>query len=345
MRGAAPILAVGAIVLLFAGGSQAGSRAKIRWQQFVHLQGVVDLAGPRADGRFVVTGAGGLFLLTRGGALTPFARGANGYVPARGEAYIALAHARKLARSNCSFHRDDVYALDPVDHPGVTLVDRLGRARRFVDLPAGSFLSTIAFDNVGRFGYRLLVTAQVSGRTTVYAIDCRGRTTVVLRGAPKVEGGSAVAPAGFGPFGGRLIAADETSGSIYAFGAGGGIRLVARPRIPAGGDTGVESVGFVPPRFARGRAAYLADLGAPGSPTTGSDSILRLTGSRLVGAGVRSDDLLTAAEASGVTVVVHCKQRCTARTIGRALDATHAEGHIVFSATNPSRRGARAGPR
>jgi MFS family permease len=287
---------------------------------------------PAAAGCCLAAGAGGLFLLSREGALTPFARGAGGYVPARGEAYIALSQARRLTRSSCSFRRDDVYALDPVDHPGVTRVDRLGRARRFVDLPAGSFLSTIAFDNVGRFGYRLLVTAQVSGRTTLYAIDCRGRATVIVHGAPKVEGGSAVAPPAFGRFAGRLIAADESSGAIYAFGAGGAVRVLARPPIPAGGDIGVESVGFVPRRFTRSQGAYLADLGAPGSPTTGTDSILRLTGSRLVGAGVRGGELLTAAEASGLTVVVRCLRHCTARRIGRALDATHAEGHIGFSA-------------
>jgi hypothetical protein len=278
----------------------------------------------------VVAAGGGLFLLGRTGSLTPFGRGPNGYLPARGEAYIALAQARRVPRAGCSFRRDDVYALDPVDHPGVTRIDRTGRARRFVDLPAGSFLSTITFDTVGRFGYRLLVTAVVSGRTTVYAIDCRGRAAVVVRGAARVEGGSAVAPTAFGRFAGQLLAEDESSGSIYAFGAGGRVRLLARPRIPAGGDIGIESIGFVPPRFARTSFAYMADLGAPGSPTRGTDAILRLAGNGLLRAGVRSGDLLAASEASGVTVVVRCMRRCTIRRIGRALDATHAEGHIVY---------------
>lgn len=253
-------------------------------------------------------------------------------MPARGEAYIALTHAHRVPRAACSFRRDDLYALDPVDHPGVILIERTGRTRRFVDLPTGSFLSSIAFDSVGRFGHRLLVTALVSGRTTLYGIDCRGRARVLVRGAAKVEGGSAVAPITFGQFGGRLIAVDEFSGRVYAFDAQGHVRLMARPGLPTGADIGVESVGFVPPGFTRRGAAYLADLGAAGSPTEGTDSVLQLSGTQLKGARVRSGDLVVATEASGVTLAVRCLRRCNVRRIGRALAATHAEGHVAFAA-------------
>jgi len=331
VKQAAAVLAVGSAFLLVIDASRARPSVDIRWDQFVHVPGAVDVDGPRSDGRLVVAGASGLFLLTRAGSLKPFARGTGGYVPARGEAYIALARARRLPRAGCSFRRDDVYALDPVDHPGVARIDRGGRARRFAELPPGSFLSTIALDNVGHFGFRLLVTAVVSGRTTLYAIDCRGRKAVIVRGAAKVEGGSAVAPIGFGRFAGRLIAADESTSRIYAFAAGGRVQLLARSRVPAGSDIGVESLGFTPSGFGRTNAAYLADLGAPGSPTTGTDSILRLAGSRLLHAGVRSGDLLAATEASGVTLAVRCRRRCTVRRIGHALDASHAEGHIAFA--------------
>jgi hypothetical protein len=214
----------------------------------------------------------------------------------------------------------------------VTLIDRAGRARRFFDLPVGSFPSSIALDTVGRFGYRLLVTALVSDRTTLYAIDCHGRARVVVRGAPRVEGGSAVAPVPFGAFPGRLIAADEFSGRIYAFSARGGVRLVARPALPSGQDLGVESTGFVPSGFTRRGAAFFSDLGAPGSPTEGTDSVLKLSGIGLTRAGVHAGDLLVATEAGGVTVDVRCARRCTARRIGRALEATHGEGHIAFAA-------------
>jgi hypothetical protein len=225
-----------------------------------------------------------------------------------------------------------VYALDPVDRPGVTRIERTGRARRFVDLPAGSFLSGIAFDSVGRFGSRLLVTALVSGRTTLYAIDCRGRARAVVRDAPKVEGGIAVAPLTFGRFAGDLIAPDEFSGRIYAFSPNGRVRVVARPALPVGQDLGVESVGFAPAGLTRGGAAFTADLGAPGSPTEGTDSILGLPAAALRRARVRPGDLLVSTEAGGVTVDVRCVRRCTVRRIGRALAVTHAEGHIAFAA-------------
>jgi hypothetical protein len=331
VKRAAAVLVVGSASLLVAGASSGRPGVDIRWRQFAHVPGAVDVAGPRADGRMVVAARAGLFLLRRDGSLSPFARGANGYVPARGEAYIALAEARRLPQSGCSFRRDDVYALAPVDQPGVTLIERTGRARRFVRLPAGSFLSSIAYDGVGRFGNRLLVTAIIGGKTTLYAVDCLGRSRVLVSGAARVEGGSAVAPRSFGRFGGRLIAVDELTGSIYAFDAQGRVRLVARPKLPTGQDTGVESVGFVPSGFSRRGAAYVGDLGAPGSPTVGTDSVLSLSGNQLAHAGVRAGDLLVATEGGGVTIAVRCLIRCVVRRIGRALDATHGEGHIAVA--------------
>lgn len=322
------VLAGGCLVLAASSLGRTGANA--RWSVLVHAAGVVDVAGPRADGRFVVATQQGLFLLRRNGSLTPFARGAGGYVAPQGEPYIALGRGRRVPRAGCAFRRDEIYALDPSATPGVTLVATNGLARRLYDLPVGSFPSAIALDTVGRFGYRLLVTAIVSGRTTLYALDCRGRAHVVVRQAARVEGGAAVAPAGFGRFPGRLIAVDELSGRIYAFGGGGSVGLVARPRLPVGSDLGVESVGFVPAGFTRRGVAFLADLGAPGSPTVGTDSVLHLRGDQLLRAGARAGDLLVATEAGGVTIAVRCLRRCTVRQIGRALDATHGEGHIVF---------------
>jgi hypothetical protein len=330
LRAALAALAAGSVVL--AAGAAAKPVADARWHQLAHLPGALDVVGPRADGRFVVAGGGGLFLLERNGRATPFARGSRGYVPARGEAYLALARNQRVPGAGCSFHRDDVYAIDPVDHPGVFVITRSGQARRFVELPAGTFVAGIAFDTVGRFGHRLLVTALVGNLTTLYQIDCRGRAQAVARGVARVEGGAVVAPEGFGSYAGRLIGVDELSGNIYAFDTHGRVRVVAHPSIPAGSDVGVESVGFVPRRFTRRGAAHLTDLGAPGSPTQGTDSVLRLSGRALLSAGVRPGDLLVAAEAGGVTVSVRCARRCRIRRIGRAFEATHAEGHIAFAA-------------
>jgi hypothetical protein len=328
-RAAATAGVLAAMALPFATISRGD--AEVRWRQLVSVTGAVDVAGPRADGRFVVASRQGLFLLRRNGKTTPFARGPGGYVPPIGEPYAAVARTRRVPGAGCAFRGDDVYALEPTSTPGVTLVRRTGRARRFMDLPAGSFPSSIAFDGVGRFGYRLLVTALVSDRTTLYAFDCRGRARVVTRGALKVEGGAAVAPLTFRPFGGQLIAADEFSGRIYAFSATGRVSVVVRPNLSVGRDLGVESVGFVPRGFTRRGAAFLADTGAPGSPTEGTDTVLTLSGAQLDRTRVRPGDLLVATEARGVTVDVRCARRCSVRGIGRAFDATHGEGHIAFA--------------
>ncbi len=214
----------------------------------------------------------GLFLLRPGRAAQPFANGPGGYTAGSGEPYVALASGSRVwGVAGCSFEPDDVFALDAGSTPGIIRVRQSGQASRFLDLPPGAFPSGIAFDRFGRFGYRLLVTATFENntRTTLYAIDCLARLSVIAQG-PHVEGGIVVAPPSFGRFGGELIAADENSGRIYAFGRDGAAELVADSGLPAGGDIGVEALGFVPTRIGRGAAAYFSDLGAPGSPTRGT---------------------------------------------------------------------------
>jgi hypothetical protein len=301
-----------------------------RWRTFVKAPGVVDVVGPRADGRLVVATHTGLFLLRPGRPLQPFARGPGGYAGSAGEPYVALALDRRSARAGCSFRRGDLFALDPSATPGVVRVDARGRAGRFADLPAGTFPSGIAFGGVGRFGSRLLVAGVVGQATTLYAIDCRGRARVVVRDGPKVEGGMAVAPRLFARFAGDLIAADESSGRIVAFGPAGRTRLVAQSGLPVGQDIGVEAMGFVPPGLGARGAAYVADLGAPGSPTPGTDSVLALRGPELARSRLRAGDLVVATEARARTIVVRCARRCTVRRVAIGPAATHGEGHVAF---------------
>ena len=147
---------------------------------FRHLPGVVDLAGPRADGSFLVAAAGRLFVLGRDGALRPFARGAGGYQTAMGtEPYLTLAGSYPDRGNHCSFGTNTAFALEPGSRPGVILISPQGRARRFASLPPGLFPSGIAFDSAGRFGHRLLVTAEYRGRTTVFRIGCDGQASLV----------------------------------------------------------------------------------------------------------------------------------------------------------------------
>ena len=230
-------IAAGAAALILAacGGSpgRAGAPPSVVWLVYRHLPGVVDLAGPRGDGSFLVAAAGRLFVLGRDGTLSPFARGAGGYRTATGtEPYLVLAGSDAVRGTSCSFGNGTAFALEPGPRPGVVMISPQGRARRFASLPPGRFLSGIAFDSTGRFGHRLLVTAGSGGRTTVFGIGCDGRLSVIAAGAPAVEGGITVAPAAFGRFGGDLIAADEASGRVYAVDPAGQVITLAQPALP-----------------------------------------------------------------------------------------------------------------
>lgn len=322
---------LGALVL---GSSltSAGTGPDARWRPHRTIDNAVDVVGPRRDGRLVVAAAGGLFRMRPAGRLTPFARGPGGYASAGGgEPYIALAPQARVRGAACSFRRDDVYALVPGgDEPGVVRVSRRGVALRFADLPAGSFATGIAFDTVGRYGRRLLVTVRFGEESNLYAIDCRGRVRAVVKGGPRVEGGIAVAPRSFGRFAGQLIAADELGGGIFAFTPRGTARLVAPSGLPAGPDVGVESVGFVPPGFDRRAVAYLADLALPNRPGPAPAGILALSGGDLLDAGARPGDMVVATETGATTITVRCRRRCFVRRVAEGPGEAHAEGHVTF---------------
>ncbi len=308
------------------------------WVTFRHLAGVVDLAGPRGDGSFTVAAAGRLFILTRAGALRPFARGPGGYSTAVGpEPYIAMAGSGRVAGTGCSFHSGMIFALQPGSRPGIIAIGADGRARRFADLPATVTPNGITFDSTGRFGHRLVVTARNHTATMVLAIDCAGQVRTITSRAPAMEGGIAVAPGSFGRYGGDLIAPSEGSGRVYAISPDGTVVTLAVSGLPHGGDIGVESAGFLPPRFGAGNAAYLADRYSKGNRHPGTNSILRLPGPELIKAGARAGDLLIATEAGARTIVVRCAGSCTVRYVAAGAAITHAEGHIVLTGPTPLR--------
>jgi hypothetical protein len=314
-----------------ASSQSAGESVAAHWIPFRHLHGVVDLSGPRQDGRFTVSAAGRLFLLRPGHAPSPFARGPGGYRAAAGdEPYIAVSVGGRVANARCSFRRDEVYILALGSRPGVVVVNRRGHARRFADLPAGEKPKGIAFDAIGRFDRRLLVIGALGNQTQVFALDCRGHVQTLTRTAPRMEGGIVVAPPSFGHYGGQLIAPDETSGRVIAIDPHGAAQTIALSGLPTGADVGLESAGFVPPGFTRAGAAYLADRGAPGSPHPGTDSILILRGAALARAGVAPGDLLVASEGGARTIALHCETTCAVRHIADGPRVSHAEGHIVF---------------
>jgi hypothetical protein len=205
------------------------------------------------------------------------------------------------------------------------MISPRGAARRFASLPAGALLSGITFDGTGRFGHRLLVTVTAHGRTKVFSIGCDGRLRTVAAFVAAAEGGIAVAPGGFGRFGGDLIAPDEGSGLVYAVEPSGHVVTLVRSGLPHGGDIGVESAGFVPPGAA---AAYLADRFSAGNRHPGDNAILRLSLAGLA----RPGDLLVATEGGARTIDVRCAAVCTVRYVAAGPAIAHAEGHIVFAA-------------
>jgi len=304
----------------------------LTWEPWVQLVGAVDVGGPRRDGSLAAMAAGRLFLVAPDGTSVPFAGGPDGYSgSADAEPYFVVAPTLPANPAGCSFAPDDIFVLDPGSPTGIIRVDSTSRASRFASFANLDFLSGIAFDTTGRFGFALLVTGQGQNRATVVAVDCLGAVTTVTDAGPLVEGGIAVAPAGFGDYGGYLIAPDELSGQIWAISPDGTSNLVAVPDLPTGGDTGVESVGFVPAGLESGGYAYLADRGTPDNPFPGTDSILRVPAQALFDAGVQTGDLLVATEGDGLTVAIHCDSTCTTRRIAAAPNG-HIEGHIVFGA-------------
>lgn len=309
-----------------------GAAPAAHWVRFRHLPGVVDLTGPASDGSFTVAAAGRLFILSRAGTLRPFARGPGGYRTAIGpEPYITRPAAGQVAGTRCDFPNGAIFAIQPDRPPGVIMIGAGGRATRFVALPTGLTPDGITADTVGRFGHALLVTARNGTGTTVLVISCTGGVHTITAHAPHMEGGMSVAPASFGRYGGDLIGPDESTGRVYAIAPDGTVRTLIQSRLPHGGDIGVESTGFVPPGFGPSGSAYLADRFSRGNKHPGTNSILRLPGRELLGAGVRPGDLLVATEGSARTIDVRCAATCTVRYIAIGLAVSHAEGHIVFT--------------
>jgi hypothetical protein len=313
-------------------GFDAGpSRAASTWTQWLHLPGVVDVAGPRHDGRLVAAARGRLVLVSSAGRVTPFAPAYS--VPEAPESYLAVSPGLAVPGAGCRFSRDDVFALDVRgDQPGVTRIGASGAVSRLATVPGVATLGGIAFDTVGHFGHRLLVAGpSAPGQTQVSAIDCRGTVNVVGTVGTGLEGGMAVAPSGFGAFGGQLIAANEGNGSIYAVSSRGQLSTVAASGVAAGGDIGVEGLGFAPDRPA---GAYVSDRGTPtnAAPHPGTDSLLRLSRRALSADGIHKDDLVVATEGAANGLVVRCARRCVARVVATGPAAAHVEGHVVILA-------------
>ena len=319
------------LLMLLGNGGAARAQGTVTWETWQHLPGVVDVGGPRSDGRLVAMAAGRLWLVAPdAGSMTPFGD-YQGSVD--GEPYLAVAqNGLAVTAAGCSFNQDDIYILDLTSPPGIARVDPQGQTTRVATINQVQTLNGIAFDTAGRFDHRLLVAGSIQNKEMLFALDCLGGVAVITDAAPTMEGGMQVAPATFGAFGGDLIGADENGGQVWAIEPDGTSRVVLVPNLPTGGDTGVESVGFVP---ADGPTAYLADRATANNPFPGTDSILRLSAQALASIGVQEGDLLVATEGGGTTVAIQCRDICTARTVAigpAGGNVGHIEGRITLTA-------------
>src|SRR5438128_170145 len=84
-------------------GAPTALAQSVRWEQWVHLPRVVDVAGPRSDGSLVASARGRLYLVSAAGKVRTFAPHYSANPGA--EPYITTTGV------GC-FPRDEVYALD-----------------------------------------------------------------------------------------------------------------------------------------------------------------------------------------------------------------------------------------
>ncbi len=302
-----------------------------RWQQWIHLTGALDMVGPRSDGRLLAAANGQLQLVARDGSFGVYSPGYH--VDAGGEAYIAVSPGLAMTAPTCTFPVDNTYALKLQAPVGVVVVDPQGRVTTLGAVPAVDGLNGLAFDSTGRFGHRLLVTGTKGAAAVVASIDCQGKVSTLNAQAPRVEGGLAVAPSSFGAYGGDLVAPDEISGRILAIAPDGSATVIVASGLPAGPDTGVESVAFVPAGFIEkpGGYAYVADRATPKNAHPGTDSVLRISVADLAAAGVVDGDLLAVTEGGSLTIDVRCSTACSVRQVATGPDVAHGEGHIAFT--------------
>ena len=317
----------------------AATASTASWESWLSFAGIFDVGGPRSDGSLVVAGLGALYLVDPAGAVTPFARGPNGYHEDAGaEAYLAVSPGGRVSAAGCNFVRDETYVLRLHSPIGLNRVSATGDVSgSFTNLTGVTSLNGIVFDTTGAFDHRLLVSGTSGSNTVIFAVDCTGAAQVITRSAPALEGGLAVAPSGFGSFGGSLIAPDEFSGNVYSINATGVVSVVAKPELPTGADIGVEGAGFVPAGLiSRGGAAYYADRLTPNNPHPGTDALLRLSAGRLAAAGVQDGDLLVATEGGVSMVALRCSVQCTVLMVVPAPTTAHGEGHLAFTMNPPT---------
>jgi hypothetical protein len=144
-------------------------------------------------------------------------------LPAPAAVQSHLAIAPRLAQQN--FGPGTVYA---TQGPRIYRIGAGGVASLFATIPIRAPSTTplvtvagITFDHVGTFGNRMLISGATDTEGQVWEITDAGVVTFVANIANAVFlQGPAVAPTGFGRFGGRVFVTDQTTDTIYAVARG-----------------------------------------------------------------------------------------------------------------------------
>jgi hypothetical protein len=129
LRRAVALVTVTLITTTTLGGPTGATPAPTAWKRWLHLPGVLDVAGPRSDGRLVAAVRGRLMLVDPSGKATAFAAAYS--VRAHPESYITLSPGLRVDAAHCEFTRDELLALDlETTPPGITRVDAQGNVSR-----------------------------------------------------------------------------------------------------------------------------------------------------------------------------------------------------------------------
>lgn len=325
---------MGVLAMAAPGAATAAQPTPPDWERWLALPGVIDVAGPRSDGSLVAAAGRLYYLISQDGTAAPVGPPSSASATLTA---IALSPGLPVAAAGCVFSPGEIFALEAdASPPGVLRLSPGGDASRFADLPQVESLTGIGFDSTGRFDNRLLVAGRRGDRTTVLALDCRGRPSAITEDGPHLDGGIAVAPQRFGDYGGDLIGVDEHTGEVVFIRADATSGVVVSTGLPMGPDVGARSLGFVPEGFnRRGGSAYVADSADERSNPPGSNSLRRLSAEALAPIGIDDNDLLVAGGTGGRTAAIRCREGCRVLALGGAPDGV-LRGRIAMVLDRPA---------
>src|SRR5437764_181130 len=118
-----------------------------RWEVHRPVPQIMDMVGPRSDGRFVVATYRDVRLLGPGRRLRTVASG----LPTSHEVepHVAITPHQRVPATGCAWRRDDAYLVGPGGHRWVYRIAPSGRSRRFAKLPADETPSGVGYDEGG----------------------------------------------------------------------------------------------------------------------------------------------------------------------------------------------------